>query len=297
MNWDDLKVFLAVARTGTLSAAGQGLRMDAATAGRRIARLEAEVGEALYLKSPQGYALTAAGERFLPRAEEAEAALLGAERAVGVGTQDLTGTIRIGAPDGCANFLLPAVAAAIRRDHPGLEFQIVALPRVFNLSKREADLAIQVSEPRSARLLGERIADYRLHLAASEDYLACAPSPLAQVADLSAHRIVGYVHDMIFDTELDYLAEVGLGRPDIASNSVAVQGRCLEAGAGVGIVHDFMLPSLRGVRKVLADHVSLTRTFWLVRHRDDRKREHLNRLSTLIAERMRAEIDRLEAEA
>lgn len=294
MNWDDLRVFLAVARGGSLSSAGQRLRMDAATVGRRIGRLEARLGEVLFLKSPQGYALTVAGDRLLPRAEAAEGALVGAAEEVRGEAAGLSGTVRIGAPDGCASFILPQVVGSIRALHPALEVQIIALPRVFNLSKREADMAIQVSEPRTSRLTGERIADYRLHLAASEDYLASAP-PLETGADLAAHAIVGYVPDMIFDSELDYLSEAGLRAPDLASNSVAVQGQCLRAGAGVGIVHDFMLPFLPGVRRVLADGVALTRTFWLVRHRDDRRREQLNRFSALVVERMRSEISRLEA--
>ena len=87
----------------------------------------------------------------------------------------MTGQIRIGAPDGCANYLLPQVLAAICDANPGLEVQIVALPRVFNLSKREADMAIAVSRPTAGRLTVQKLTDYRLHLAASQEYLASAP--------------------------------------------------------------------------------------------------------------------------
>lgn len=296
MNWDDLRVFLAVARGGSLSAAGQGLRIDPATVGRRIARLEQSLGEALFLKSPQGYALTRAGEQLVARAEEAERALSGAEDALRGSADILDGTIRIGAPDGCANFLLPQVAAAIRAAHPKLEIQIIALPRVFNLSKREADLAIAVSPPDAARLYGERVSDYRLHLAAAAVYLAGA-EPLTRLADLGTHTIVGYVPDMIFDRELDYLSEAGGVTAELASNSVSVQGHLLRAGGGVGIVHDFMLPFLPGVRRVLEGELSLKRTFWLVRHQDDRRRVGLARVAELVVAGLRAEIARLEAQA
>ena len=165
-NWDDMRVFLAVARGESLSRAGRDLRMDPATVGRRIARLEARLGTALFVKSPQGYALTEAGERMRGPAEQAESAFsAGIGAATGLG-EALTGSIRIGAPDGCANFLLPQVCAAIAAENPGLETQILALPRVVNLSKREADMAITVSPPSAGRLLVQKVSDYHLHLAA-----------------------------------------------------------------------------------------------------------------------------------
>ena len=103
-----------------------------------------------------------------------------------------------GAPDGCANYLLPQVIAAICDANPGLEVQLVALPRVFNLSKREADMAVGVSRPEAGRLTVQKLTDYRLHLAASRDYLA-GQGPIRSREDLRAHRFVGYIPDMIFD--------------------------------------------------------------------------------------------------
>ena len=95
-NWDDLRVFLAVARAESLSRAGQELRMDPATVGRRIARLEDTLGVILFVKSPQGYALTEAGERMLEPLEVAEAALVAGQGAVTGADEGLSGTIRIG---------------------------------------------------------------------------------------------------------------------------------------------------------------------------------------------------------
>jgi DNA-binding transcriptional LysR family regulator len=296
LDWDDLRVFLAVARTESLSAAGRRLKIDPATVGRRIARLEEGTMARLFAKSPQGYALTEEGARLLPHAEAAERAALAAVEGLS-GPGGLTGLLRLGAPDGCANYLLPQVLARICDANPGLEVQIVALPRVFNLSKREADMAIGVSRPEAGRLTVQKLTDYRLHLAASQDYLA--RHPLDDPADLSRHRLVGYIPDMIFDRELDYLAEVGAefgaGPAVLTSNSVSVQLNWLRQGAGVGIVHDFALPAAPELRRILPDRISLTRAFWLIRHQDDSRMDRLNRFADHLVREVRTEMARLEA--
>jgi DNA-binding transcriptional LysR family regulator len=295
-HWDDLRIFLAVARAESLSGAGKALRLDPATVGRRVQRLEDQLQVALFLKSPQGYALTDAGERLMERGAQAEQAMAAAVEEVRGAAGALTGSIRIGAPDGAANYLLPQVCAEICEENPGLEVQIVALPRVFNLSKREADMAIAVSQPTAGRLTVQKLSDYRLHLAASEEYLARHP-PIETLADLKGHRIIGYIPDMIFDKELDYLAELGVDGVALASNSVSVQFNWVRQGAGLGIVHDFAMPTATGLRKVLADTVSLSRSFYLIRHIDDRRVERLNRFADLLAQGMKREVARLERQA
>jgi DNA-binding transcriptional LysR family regulator len=292
-NWDDMRLFLAVAREQSLSAAGKVLRLDPATLGRRMARLEKTLQVPLFVKSPQGYALTQAGAQLLERAGVVEQAMRGAAVGSIAQSETLTGQIRLGAPDGCANFLLPQVCAAIGRDNPGLDIQIVALPRVFNLTRREADMAIGVSAPTAGRLVVRQVTEYRLHLAASQEYLA-AHGPISDLAALKDHRMVGYIPDMIFDRELDYLADLGAGRVALASNSVSVQLNMLRQGAGVGVVHDFSLPFAPGVQRILTDAVSLTRAFYLIRHADDARNERLARFASLMAAGLRAEVTRLE---
>jgi DNA-binding transcriptional LysR family regulator len=293
VDWDDLRLFLAVARGETLSAAGRALRLDPATVGRRIARLEAATGQRLFLKGQQGYALTDEGARLVPHAERAEAAVAGADEALRGQTHGLTGAIRLGAPDGCATYLLPQVLARIAAANPGLDVQVVALPRVFNLSRREADLAIAVSRPEAGRLTVQKIADYRLHLAAARGYLAAQGTP-ATKADLKDHRMVGYIPDMIFDRELDYLAQLGVGRVALASNAIPVQLQWLRAGAGLGMVHAFAMPFAPELVPVLPE-IGLTRAFWLIRHADDARSARLDRFAEALIAGLRAEVARREA--
>lgn len=288
-NWDDMRVFLAVARTESLSGAAPILKMDPATLGRRIARLERALGAALFVKSPQGYALTDLGERIRGRAAEAEAALSFAFDEGQGASSGLTGQIRIGAPDGAASFLLPQVCAAIQAENPDLELQILALPRVVNLSRREADMAVTVSPPAAGRLTVQKITDYHLHLATRAD----APE-IRSRADLRGRPVVGYIPDMIFDKELDYLGELGAQGVQLASNSVAVQLQMLRH-AGVGFVHDFILPFAPELRRVLTDEISLRRSFYLVRHASDRQSNRLTRFAGALMRGLQSEIVRLEA--
>ncbi|QBF32231.1 LysR family transcriptional regulator [Thalassococcus sp. S3] len=291
-SWDDMRVFLAVARDESLSGAGKRLRLDPATVGRRVARLERTLGQVLFVKSPQGYRMTAAAERLMEHAARAEEAMRAGTDALAGAEGRLTGQVRIGAPDGCANYLLPQICAALGAENPDLDIQVVALPRVVNLTRREADMAITVSAPTAGQLVVQKISDYRLHLVAARRYLK--RRPLRDVSDLQAHRMLGYIPDMIFDAELDYLAELGIARVPLASNSVPVQLRMAEQGAGLCMAHDFALPSHPDLSVVLGDQVSLRRAFYLVRHQSDRGSARLTRLAARISDSLRAEIARLE---
>ena len=294
-NWDDMRVFLAVAREESLSAAGRRLKIDPATVGRRIARLEASLDAPLFTKSQQGYVLTSAGERLMDHGLKAEEAMRAAAGAMAGSSKTLSGQIRIGAPDGSANYLLPQVCAKISDANPDLDIQILALPRVINLSRREADMAVTVSAPTAGSLLVKKIIDYKLHLVATRDYLAAHP-PIRLIEHLKGHRMIGYIPDMIFDRELDYLVDIGVDRVALASNSVSVQLRQVALGTGVCIAHDFTLPFHPNLQKILTDQVSLTRSFHLVRHQGDQRNERLNRFAQALSQGIREEVERLEAQ-
>ena len=157
-------------------------------------------------------------------------------------------------------------------------------------------MAITVSAPSAGRLTVQKLSDYKLHLAAAPSYLKAYPM-LNQKADLKDHRMIGYIPDMIFDKELDYLGALGVDRVPLASNSVSVQFNAIRQGAGLGIVHDFALPVAPELKRVLMHEVSLTRSFYLVRHSSDRRLQRLNRFAETLALALRAEISHLEAQA
>lgn len=294
MRWDDLRVFLAVARQNRLQSAGRTLGLDPATAGRRIAALEEALGARLFDRSPQGYALTETGRSLLVHAQAMESQAGAAVAEVGGQADRLSGTVRIGAPDGVSNYLLIDACDALSRDNPDLQVQVVALPRMFSLSKREADLAITVSPPTAGRLTVRKIADYRLGLYARDD-LVRSLGPVRSMEDLRGLRGIGYISDMIFDKELDYYALLGREHdPALTSNSLIMQLRWCLRGVGICILPEFVAGQHPELTMLLAEDIRLTRSFYLVRHQDDARVARINRMAEVVVDWMRAALaDRL----
>ncbi len=184
-NWDDYRFALAVFRAGTVSAAARQLGVDHATVIRRIERLERGLGEALFQRRASGYVPTEAGHHVAATADAVESAIINGQGLVARAAARLTGTVRIGAPDGFgSSFLAPRLGSLVER-HPELDIQLVATARLFSLSKREADIAIGLSLPQEGRIVGRKLTDYHLKLYAAPDYLARFP-PIAAGATSNA---------------------------------------------------------------------------------------------------------------
>jgi DNA-binding transcriptional LysR family regulator len=287
MKWDDLRVFLAVARQSSLQAAGKTLGLDPATVGRRVGALEEALGSRLFDRSPQGYAPTEAGRSLIEHAQAMEAVAAAAVEEAGGQSDRLSGTVRIGAPDGVSNYLLIDACDALSRDNPLLQVQVVALPRMFSLSKREADLAITVSPPTAGRLTVRKIADYRLRLYGRRD-LVEGLGRVRSIEDLEGLRGIGYISDMIFDKELDYYALLGRAtEPSLTSNSLIMQLRWTLRGCGLCILPDFVAREHAELAVVLPEDIRLQRAFYLIRHQDDARVARINRMAEVVVDWMR----------
>ena len=285
-DWDDLRFFLAVARAGQLTAARQ-LEADHTTVSRRISALEGALRAKLFERKPQGYSLTEQGERLLGLAEGMETQALAVASQVGGADLALSGTVRIGAPDGIGTYFLAPELGALAERHPSLTLQLVALPRTFSLSRREADIAITLEQPTEGRLVSRKLTDYRLRLYASRDYLA-RHGPVADLADLAGRTLVTYVADLIYSPVLDYfsgLEKYTARRYECAS--VVAQLEAVRAGVGVGILHDYAVRQFPELQAVLPE-VSYLRTYWLVTHVDVRNLRRVEEVYSFILSRVRA---------
>lgn len=282
MNWDDARIFLAVARQGQILGAARALGLNHATVARRLDALEASLGTTLFRRRTNGTELTTAGERLLGPAELMESASLAAMEAAGADSV-IEGTVRIGAPDGFGvAFLAPRIGALTER-HRGLRIELVPVPRAFSLSRREADIAVTLERPREGRLVARKLTDYTLGLYAAPSYLARHGTP-ARLDELAAHRLVGYVEDLLYTSSLDYTAEyLGNWRSTLAVSSAMGQTEAVRAGAGIGILHAFMARRDPGLVPVLPRHV-LTRSYWTVVHEDLRALRRVALVSEFLVE-------------
>ena len=279
---DDILAFLAVARSGSISGAARKLGQDPATVGRKISRLEEGLKSTLFAKSPRGYAITEAGKRLRDHAETLEQLVLEIEDSFGEDKARLEGPLRIGAPDGCATFLLPQVCARLAQSHPGLVLEVVASSREFDLLNREVDLAISVSPPSAKAVATTPLADYQLHFAALKSVIDSATSPY----DLP---LISYIPELLVDPGLDLPQSFRNREPSLRSNSVLVQWAWLRDGAGIGLVHDFALsqaPELVRVHETFA----IDRCYFLNMRRDDTRFKRTQALADLLAEEIRTQI-------
>ena len=267
-DWSDLASFLAVARSGRLTAAAARLRLDHSTLSRRIAGLERDLKAKLFDRSPTGYTLTDQGRRLLPLAEEMERLAIGAGEAVGGSASSVEGVVRIGSPEGFGSYFLAPRIAALQERHPSLVVQLVAASAVFSLSKRDADLVISVSRPPAGRLKVAKLTDYDLALYAAPAYLHSHPK-IESASDLRSHRFVSYIGDLLNFPELDFLQQVAAGgATSIESSNLVAQLRATLAGAGLCVLPAFLAREEPGLTRVLPGEIRLTRSLWLIVHQD-----------------------------
>jgi DNA-binding transcriptional LysR family regulator len=269
LDWDDVRMFLAVARTGQILAASKRLGVNHATLSRRVTTLEERLKTRLLVRRTNGCDLTAEGEIFLHAAERMETEMLRAQASLGHLDSTIAGTVRIGAPDGFGvSFLAPRLGQLIQR-HPELRIQLVPVPRSFSLSQREADIAITLERPEQGRLVSSKLTDYTLGLYASQNYLHTHDAP-ADIDALKVHPRIGYVEDLIFTASLNFSSAVMRSWDASFEISTAIgQTEAVRSGAGIGILHDYIARQYPELIRILPE-VSIQRAYWTTYHESAR---------------------------
>lgn len=241
----------------------KALKVDHTTVSRRVLALEEKLDAKLFEATPRGFVLTQAGERLLPQAEAMESASAAIQDTVGGENQTLTGTVRLGVPEGFGSQFLAMELAAFRQLHPKIELEFVANDRFVSLSKREADLSITLARPKSGRLISRKLTDYRLRLYASRDYLTTHPS-IVSTEDLQDHNFISYIDELVPDPQLLYLSDI-VTNPNVTlkSSSIVLQFQATLAGAGLSILHCFAADGYPDLVCLLPEEVEINRTYWL----------------------------------
>ena len=287
MEWDHVRVFLAVARAGQILGAAQRLGVNHATVARQLTELERRINVLLVERRPQGCTLTPAGETLLAAAERMEAELLRAGAELSGSADMLTGTVRVGAPDGIGTYFLADALGSFAAVHPRLTVQLVPLPRTFSLSRREADLVVTLDRPDHGRLMVRKLTDYSLSLYASKHYLAQS-GPIAGKADLAGRLFVTHVEDFAYSRSLDYAAEVAaLTTRYYECGSVVAQMEAVRGGHGIGILHDYAAARVPDLVRIVPD-LRFTRSYWLLGHPDTYNTRSIAAIREHIAARIAA---------
>ena len=288
MNWDDARYFLAVARDGQMLGAARRLGVSQALLSRRVASLEQSAGTRLLDRSTRGCTLTEDGQALFEAVERAEAEMLSGLGRLQRREDKVAGTIRIGAPDGFGSAFLAPRLRRLTAAYPELHIQLVPVPRSFSLSQREADLAVMVGRPEKGRLRVRRLTDYTLALYAAESYLAEAGRP-ETLADLRDHTLIGYVEDLIHTPELNYASDILRDWHSTIEVSTAIgQLETVRAGAGIGILHDFMAAGCPEIVRLFPERTAM-RTYWTVWHENMRVARRVQAVVELLADMVREE--------
>jgi molybdate transport repressor ModE-like protein len=267
MDWERVRIFMEVARAGQILKASRHLGLNHATVARQITALEKSLNAKLLERHTSGCTLTLAGEAMVAAAERAESEFLKVGANIVGASQALTGTVRVGAPDGLGNYFLADRLGELVARHAGLIIQLVPLPRTFSLSRREADIAITLDRPSQGRLILSKLTNYTLSVYAAESYLA-RQGVIKTQADLSGHLFVTQVEDFVYSRALDY-AQV-LGRQmsrRYECGSVVAQVEAVRNGHGVGILHDYAAKRYPELKRLIPE-VRFVRQYWLTSHPD-----------------------------
>lgn len=287
MNWNDLPVVLAIARAGSLAGAARALGVNHSTVFRRLNAVEEDLGVRLFERYASGYTPTEVGRELLPDAERAADAVDAlARRAAG---RDLrpAGDVRLTTAANLAIDHLPDALADLARTHPDIRAEVVVSDSDYDLSRREADLALRATRSPPEHLIGRKVIDLVWHVVGTQAYLRDRDRP-ATVDELEDHRLIGA------DSGFRRLAAFAFlhrrfGREQFVASSNSLNAMAAMARAGLGLAvlpSDQVDPALERLMHLpVADGSAL----WLLTHPDLREVARIRAVSDAILARLRSD--------
>ncbi len=264
MNWDDLRVLLALTRSGSLSATARELGVDHSTVARRVGALEADLRVKLFDRLPRGYAPTAEGEEIAALARRVEDGILAIERHALGQADETAGLVRLSAPPAFASHFLASRLAGLRRRMPGLVVELVGDARAVSLTRHEADLAIRLSRPQDEGLVTRRLCGLGYGLYGTAAYLE-GRTP----ADW---EFIGYDESLDHVPQQRWLRAVADGRPFVfRANDLVSLLAAVRADIGIAAIPHFLGRPDPGLIRLPAAVAPDPRELWLLVHRDLRR--------------------------
>ena len=295
MNWDDLRFFLAVAGAGSLSGAGQQLGVNTTTVLRRVASLEDDLGARLCERERTGYRLTAAGEKLVEVLEPVDRRLSALPRDFAAAGEGAEGSVRLAAGEVLAASLLALEFPAFRREHPGLELEIVTDPRLASVGQapkignplKDVDVALRLARPTQGDMLMRKVGDMAYALYASPAYIEARGRP-AQMQDIAGHDLIGFPRS---ETPLGPIwwfsrAEKS-ARIALRSSSVAARAAAAREGLGLAALPCIMGDAESGLQRVFGPDVLGGLELWLMARNDLAQLAHVRAVMEFVVDAVR----------
>lgn len=290
MNWDDIRVFLALAREGSVSGAGKTLGVNHTTVARRIAAFEQTLGARLFDRSREGYALTQAGENMLPFAEEMEARAQSIDRAAFGQDAALTGPLRITVPYDFANrIIVPAVPEFLTR-YPQIELELLTTTGRLDLAAREADLAIRLTAEPPEYLVGRKVLPLRHGVYVKPAYwkrlAGKSNAKPAVVLFRSERKLPEWVEEHFPDADVV-----------LRTDNLSTMLRAVESGLGLARMPCYEADASRVVRRLDLRLTPSTWGVWMLNHVDLRSTARVRVAREYFATTIEAATPRILGEA
>ena len=274
MEWSDVRIFLAVLRTGTLGGAARALRLSHPTVGRRLRALEEATGQTLFQRTADGHVLTEEGRAIVALAEQMEEGALAMERRLAGHEQQLRGSLRISSADWFGAYVLPPVIAEYTSAYPGVDVEVLTGTRLFSLAQRESDIAFRIVPFDTSDIVQRRLArlNYGVYVAAA------GPEPV--YGDGTGFRLITHDTSTGQFPDIAWLIEsFPNAAPAMRSNNRNVQARMCKEGVGIAVLPRAVGNHIPGLRRLDLPSAPPSRDIWMGYHRD---LKHLQRLRAFI---------------
>jgi DNA-binding transcriptional LysR family regulator len=263
LNWEDVRVFVALARYGNLSAAARALNVNHATISRRVSSLEAALGEKLVERRPDGYVLTPAGTRALASANDMETAAATLGR--GGADDKPKGLVRVNAPPTLTQVILVPRLARLAAQHSGLDIDVSSEFRNVSLERRETDIALCFGRPEDGDVIAKHLATVSFGFYASAQWRR-------RIEEGAMPDFVGYDEVNAYIPEAVWLMQHFPGaRIAFRTNNQLSQAAAASAHAGVALLPHFVGRDYEGIEPCPLQHKPPPREVWLVTRWQDRK--------------------------
>jgi DNA-binding transcriptional LysR family regulator len=287
VDWDDLKYFLAVARSGSTLGAGRTLRVSQTTVARRLSALEAALGLVLFERRQAGYALTPAGEALVDRAEAVEAAATSFGEAAGSQSREASGTVCLTTIELYAVTILPPILKDLHDVHPALRIELDTGDQRRDLGAGEADVALRGGHMAiDSSLVGRRIAPDPWTLYCSRDYAATHPRPRS-AEDLRHHAIVGGGGEKVWPLYRAWLRRHRLEEAvTIHHSSGTGLLAAVRAGAGLAVLPSFVADRDPDLVRCLEPMATDDAELWLLTHERLRHTPRVRAVMDFLGERL-----------